>query len=192
MPATTLVEPEADRVNDANWLGLSQFALLLGVFVFASFPQVLLGLQTFVYRDFGLFAYPNAHYLRESLWRGEIPLWNPLNNCGQPFLAQWNTQVLYPPSLFYVLFPLSWSLGVFCLLHLFWGGLGMYFLTERWTGNRLAAAVAGIVFAFNGLMLNSLMAAVQNCDRGFSHRFHGFYLASRGQIVSEAFERVAC
>jgi hypothetical protein len=157
MPSSALVELEADSINDAKWLRPPWFALLLGVLVFASFPQVLLGMQTFVYRDYGLFAYPNAHYFRESFWRGEIPLWNPLNNCGQPFLAQWNTQVLYPPSLFYLLFPLSWSLGVFCLLHLFLGGLGMYFLAERWTGNRLAAAGAGIAFAFNGLMLNSLM-----------------------------------
>ena len=56
---------------------------------------------------------------RESFWRGEMPLWNPYNNCGLPFLAQWNTLALYPGSLFYLLLPLSWALGVFCLLHLF-------------------------------------------------------------------------
>ena len=33
----------------------------------------------------------------------------------------------------------------------------MFFLAQRWTQNRPAAAFAGIVFAFNGLMLNSLM-----------------------------------
>ncbi len=59
--------------------------------------------------------------------------------------------------LFYLLLPLSWSLGVFCLLHLFWGGLGMFFLARQWTRNPLAAAFAGIVFSFNGLMLNSLV-----------------------------------
>ncbi len=140
-----------------NWLRPRWFAAILGLFVFASFPQVIAGLQTFVYRDFGYFGYPLAHHLRESFWRGEIPLWNPLNNCGLPFLAQWNTQCLYPPAMFYVLFPLSWSLGVFCLFHMWLGGMGMFFLAERWTGNRLSAAFAGIVFAFNGLMLNCLM-----------------------------------
>src|SRR5205085_524560 len=39
----------------------------------------------------------------------------------------------------------------------FLAGLGMYFLAHNWTGNRLGAAVAGTVFAFNGLTLNSLM-----------------------------------
>ena len=64
---------------------------------------------------------------------------------------------LYPPALIYLLLPLEWSLSFFSLLHLFWAGLGMYCLAHRWTGNRLAAAVAGLIFAFNGLSLNLLM-----------------------------------
>ena len=148
---------KVETVSDDTWLKPRWFAALLAVLTLASFPQVFLGFQTFVYRDFGIFSYPIAYHFRESFWRGEIPLWNPLNNCGAPFLAQWNTQVLYPPALFYLLFPLSWSLGVFCLLHLFLGGWGMFFLARRWTQNHFAAAFAGIVFAFNGLMLNSLV-----------------------------------
>ena len=148
---------KADIANDDNWLTPRRFIVLLAVLTLAAYPQVFLGFQTFVYRDFGLFSYPIAYYWRESFWHGGLPLWNPLNTCGTPFLAQWNTQVLYPPALFYLLFPLSWSLGVFCLLHLFWGGLGMFFLARCWTQNQLAAAFAGIIFAFNGLMLNSLI-----------------------------------
>src|SRR5204863_4679999 len=67
------------------------------------------------------------------------------------------TLVLYPGSLFYLLLPLSWSLAVFCLLHQFLAGMGMFCLASRWTGNRLAASVAGVAFAFNGLTLNCLM-----------------------------------
>jgi membrane protein YfhO len=148
---------QTGSANHDDWLSAPRFAVLLALLVLVTYPQVVLGLQTFVYRDFGIFSYPLAQYFRESFWRGEIPLWNPLNNCGVPFLAQWNTQVLYPPSLFYLLLPLSWSLGVFCLLHLFWGGLGMFLLARDWSRNSLAAAFAGIVFAFNGLTLNSLI-----------------------------------
>jgi len=71
-----------------DWFTPGRFALLLGLFIFASFPQVLLGLEAFVVRDFGFFAYPLAHFQRECFWRGELPLWNPFNNCGVPFLAQ--------------------------------------------------------------------------------------------------------
>ena len=148
---------KAPAASNDGWLTPRRFAGLLALLVLASWPQVWLGWQTFEYRDFGIFSYPIAHYLRESFWRGEIPLWNPLSACGTPFLAQWNTQVLYPPALFYLLLPLSWSLGIFCLLHLFWGGLGMYLLTQAWVQNRWAAAFASIAFMFNGIMLSSLI-----------------------------------
>src|ERR1041384_4516139 len=107
--------------------GPGRFAAFLAMCLFASFAAVLLGKQTFVFRDFGLFSYPVAAFQRDSFWRGEVPLWNPLNYCGVPFLAQWNTMSLYPPALFYMFFPLTWSLPVFSIAHLFWGGLGMYF-----------------------------------------------------------------
>ena len=134
-----------------------RFGIFLALLIFAAFPQVLLGLQTFVARDFGFFAYPLAQFQRECFWSGEIPFWNPYNNCGVPFLAQWNTMPLYPPALIYLLLPLAWSLSFFCLLHLWFAGLGMFFLARRWTGNNFAAAFAGVMFAFNGFTLNLLM-----------------------------------
>jgi hypothetical protein len=147
--------PANPESND--WLTPWRFALLLALCAFASFPQIFLGSQTFVYRDFGYFTYPAASFARECFQRGEFPLWNPYNCCGIPFLAQWNTAALYPPSLIYLTLPLSWSLGVFQVLHLVFGGLGMFFLARRWTNNSFAAAVAGVVFAFNGLSANCLM-----------------------------------
>jgi hypothetical protein len=139
------------------WFTPWRFALLLAVLIFAAFPQVLLGLETFVIRDYGFFAYPLAHFQQECFRHGELPLWDPYNNCGVPFLAQWNTMPLYPASLIYLLLPLPWSLGFFCLLHLWFAGFGMFFLARQWTGNSFAAAFAGVAFAFNGLTLNLLM-----------------------------------
>ena len=134
-----------------------KFGALLALLIFATFPQVILGLESFVARDFGFFAYPLAHFQQECFWRGELPFWNPYNNCGIPFLAQWNTMPLYPPSLLYLTLPLEWSLSFFSLAHLWWAGIGMYFLARRWTGNDFAAAFAGVAFAFNGFTLNLLM-----------------------------------
>jgi hypothetical protein len=135
----------------------ARFGILLALLIFATFPQVILGLETFVARDFGFFAYPLAHFQRDCFWRGELPFWNPYNQCGVPFLAQWNTMPLYPPSLIYLTLPLAWSLSFFCLLHLWFAGIGMFFLARRWTGNNFAAAFAGVAFSFNGFTLNLLM-----------------------------------
>ena len=155
------VEPaghqDPSKTETDGWFVPWRFAVLLALLIAACFPQVVAGLEGFAYLDYGQFSYPLAFYQREAFWRGEVPLWNPLSNCGSPFLAQWNTLPLYPLSLVYLVLPLPWSLSVFCLLHLFLAGVGMYFLAYRWTGNRLAAALGGTAFAFNGMTWYALM-----------------------------------
>jgi len=154
----TAESTDAISRSDLNaWLTPKRFAVLLGLLICVTYPEVILGSATFFHRDFATFGYPLAAYQRACFWRGELPFWTPLSYCGVPFLAQWNTMTLYPLSLFYLLLPLSWSLGVFCLGHLFFAGLGMYFLARRWTGNQLAASVAGLAFTFNAVLLHSLM-----------------------------------
>ncbi len=144
-------------ISADEWFTPGRFGALLALLFCCAFPAVIFGVQTFVLRDYGLYSYPVAHHWRESFWQFELPLWNPLNNCGVPFLAQWSTLVLYPPTLMYMVFPLTWALPVFSLAHLWLGGLGMYFLTRRWTGSSLAGAAAGIILSFNGLSINSLV-----------------------------------
>ena len=151
---------QTPRDDSASWLEAftpGRLVAVIALFLFTLYPGVILGTQSFFFRDFGLFTYPVALFEHESFWHGELPLWNPLNNCGVPFLAQWNTSVCYPLSLLYILFPLPQSLNYFCLFHLVLAGVGMYWLAFRWTQNRLAASVAGLAFGLNGLMLNSLM-----------------------------------
>lgn len=158
MAAELAVKPSAPEVGarTATFSAIRFAAFLSGV-VAVCFHRVLLGWETFFYRDFGVLAFPTIHHAHEAFWRGELPLWNPLSNCGVPFLAQWGTMVLYPFSLVYLVLPLPWSLHVFCLGHLVLAGLGMYRLAERWTGNCWAAGLAGTVFVFNGVTLSSLM-----------------------------------
>src|SRR5665213_83813 len=115
---------------------LARFVLLLAVFVTISFPEIVFGSHTFTYRDEGIFGYPVAYYFRHCFWQGEVPLWNPYNHCGIPFLAQWNTMVCYPLSLFYLLLPMPWSMNYFLIGHVFLAGAGMYLLAHRWYGNR--------------------------------------------------------
>src|SRR5437899_9469598 len=80
--------------GDAEWFTPGRFAFILAACIFAAYPEVVLGVRTFFFRDFGYFGYPLACHHRESFWRCEVPLWNPLSDCGLPFLAQWNTLVL--------------------------------------------------------------------------------------------------
>src|SRR6266581_8606679 len=143
--------------QSVEFLTLPRFAILLAVLLLASFPDVIFGWRSFFTRDFANFGYPLAWHVQQSYGAGEIPMWNPYNYAGLPFLAQWNTLALYPPSLIYILLPLPWSLNFFNLLHLYLGGLGMFCLARRWLRDGRAAGVAGVAYAFSGMMVSSLM-----------------------------------
>lgn len=138
------------------WCTPRGFGCLLGMLLVAMYPAVCFGTDSFFYRDFGVLAWPTVWHHRVAFWRGELPLWNPMSHCGVPFLAQWGTMALYPGTLFYLLLPLPWSLNVFCLAHLWLGGMGMYSLARRHTGAVFGAGVAGIAFSFSGVMLACL------------------------------------
>ena len=61
--------PHEARVSVDQWFTPLRFGLVLALLVFIAYPDVASGSKTFVFRDFGLFGYPLAHYYRESFWR---------------------------------------------------------------------------------------------------------------------------
>ena len=140
-----------------SWYRPRTFAALLALAVIGANHRVVFFGETFGLRDFSIFGYPLALQLQESLRAGELPLWNILSECGHPFLAQWNTMALYPPMLLTALFPLGPALAIFCLVHQYLGGLGMYFLARRWARSGPGAALAGVLYTFDGIMQTALM-----------------------------------
>ncbi|MGC9035044.1 MAG: YfhO family protein [Verrucomicrobiia bacterium] len=143
--------------NDKKIFSTKSFLFLAAGLLIAEYPEVVFLDYTFFFRDFGIFSYPNAAYVRDCFLNHELPLWNPLNEFGIPFLAQWNTMTLYPGNLFFIILPIQWSLAFFNLCHLIFGGVGMFLLTKKLTKNNIAAVIAGIGYQFNGVTLNSLM-----------------------------------
>ena len=71
-----------------EWFAPGRFAFLAACLIVACFPGVIFGSETFFFRDYAIFSYPLADFHKDSFWRGEVPLWNPYNDCGIPFLAQ--------------------------------------------------------------------------------------------------------
>ena len=155
--AVTPPDPSTPRGASTPWVTPARFAVFLLILLGASFPAVLSGSKSFWYSDFSAMALPVAQHLQSSFWQGEWPLWNPLSNCGAPFLAQWGTLACYPFSLLFAVAPLPWSLNLFALGHIFLGGMGMFCLLRRWTAHPGSAAVAGVAYAFNGVSLSCLV-----------------------------------
>jgi hypothetical protein len=145
-------------MSNATWRAeFRRFALLLGALIVVSFPLVVTGFTSFYIRDFAVFGYPLAFFHKASFLNGEFPLWNPFNFCGIPHFAQWNTMLLYPGSLFYLLLPLPWALSLFCLVHQFLAGLGMYRLSRALGSDHAGGTLAGLAYSFGGLTLTCLM-----------------------------------
>ncbi len=97
---------------------------------------------------FDFFAYyrPNAVYAFGRLAHGDLPLWNPSQGVGLPFLATLQTGVLYPPNLLHLLLPAQLAFAVLVALHL---GIAAGFaacLARRLGAGGAGALAAGLLF----------------------------------------------
>lgn len=122
--------------------------------------------QSFVDGDFTGQFVSFAHYQAERLARGEVPLWNPYNLGGHPFLADTQSAVFYPPRLLTIA-ALNLTGGSTparmldalqreVIAHTFLASLLMYAfvrLTLRGQPFRVEAALIGaITFAYGGYL----------------------------------------
>ena len=63
-----------------------------------------------MYDSIGQF-YPWRSYAGASISHGSIPLWNPYQFCGAPFLANSQSAVLYPGNLLFYILPTKAAAG---------------------------------------------------------------------------------
>lgn len=92
--------------------------------------------------------YPWKLILEQALRQGELPLWNPYEMIGLPYLATGQASALYPfTALFLLLGPLR-TYGWYSALHQFLAASLAYLLLRRLGTGRFGAMVAGLVFAF--------------------------------------------
>jgi len=106
--------------------------------------------------DYFTYYRPNAHYAFARLAAGEIPLWNPQQGLGLPFLATLQTGVLYPPNWLHVFLPTQLAFAVLAAAHL---GLaaGLATALARALGaTGWGALAAGLLFGGSNWLLGAL------------------------------------
>ncbi len=79
--------------------------------------------------------------------RGWIPLWNPYSFCGTPLAANDQSAVFYPGNLLFWVLPVWRALGWTAWLHLTLAGWFMALLCLQLGRSRIAAFLAGIIYA---------------------------------------------
>ncbi|MFZ1242006.1 MAG: YfhO family protein, partial [Anaerolineae bacterium] len=100
---------------------------------------------------------PWKTFMRQALAERQLPLWNPYIFSGVPFLAAGQHSALYPLSLLFYILPLPAAYGWFTALQLALTGLNVYILARVFQRSRLAATLAGIVFAFSAFSIASVV-----------------------------------
>ncbi|GAB5489826.1 MAG: hypothetical protein Phog2KO_00410 [Phototrophicaceae bacterium] len=97
-------------------------------------------------------------YQYERMSQGEIPLWNPYNNGGLPFIADTQAAVFYPPRLITIALASlagGWSyyaLELEAILHVLLYSLLMYAFVRRLTGSVWGAFVSAIIVSYGGFV----------------------------------------
>lgn len=94
-------------------------------------------------------------FARGSLARGELPLWNPYEFAGMPFMAGGQSGSLYPLGFLFYLLPVAYAYGPFLALHLFLGGAMLYAFARRLGARPAAALVGALGFAFSAFLVVS-------------------------------------
>ena len=146
--------------RDPDALAVACLAILWLFFFWRLFTPVAADQASLAKGDFSAQFVAFAGYQYQRLSQGEIPLWNPYNNGGLPFIGDTQAAVFYPPR--WITIALSslaggWSYNALQLemtAHVLIYSLLMYLFLRRLTLRRplssLGALLAAIVIAYGG------------------------------------------
>ena len=105
-------------------------AFLLFLTIIFFWRQLILG-QSLYWGDIGLYFLPMQRFLHDQLHQGRLPLWNPYILCGAPYAGNPQTWMLYPSSLFLLIFSPERAISAMVALHVWLAGWGMLAFLRR-------------------------------------------------------------
>lgn len=164
-----------------------------------SSPELEVARPPLVY-DFFSYYRPNAVYAAARLRAGDLPLWNPHQQLGGPFLATLQTGVLYPPNALHLALPSQRAFAWLAAAHLALAAAGALALARACGAGPTGAATAGMLHAGSLQLWSSmwtpptlytaawmpvvLAAALRAVERPSPGRAAGFGLALALQVLA--------
>ncbi|HEX8410666.1 MAG TPA: YfhO family protein [Thermoanaerobaculia bacterium] len=116
--------------------------------------------------------------VRESLRRGEWPLWNPYNLAGHPLAAEAQSAPYSPFTLIACLLPAAVSMSYTAAIALFVAALAAFLLARELGCSEPAAVLAGI-----GWSLSSSVVIYSQTAMGFATAYLPLLLAATRRVV---------
>lgn len=160
-PAATRQAPLIAR----RWSGVALdagavalFLLLPWLYFWRLFTPYAPDQMTLAEGDFNVEFFPVTRAIGAIIRGGELPLWNPWSDGGQPLLADPQMAIWYPLN-----WVLPWlvtdnergslvAYEAFMAFHFFLTAVAMWLLARRVIGSRFGALVAALTFAYSGLL----------------------------------------
>jgi hypothetical protein len=134
------------QVHLSAVLGLLTINLLLFADVLIGSNRVLSSSQADIYLHFAAW----RQFGFDEMRKGHLPLWNPHYLCGNPFLGNFESALLYPLNWHYLWMPLTAAINWGIVFHVFLAG----FFTYLWAVYRgfhpMAAFLSGVIFMWGG------------------------------------------
>ncbi len=94
-------------------------------------------------------------FIRESISNADVPLWNPHQFSGIPFLAAGQQSTLYPFSVLYYVLPLPAAYGWFTVVQLWLAGAFMYLFLRGVGVGRFGSTLTGVVYQLSAFFVIS-------------------------------------
>ncbi len=101
--------------------------------------------------------YPVAKYGGEMLAQGRIPLWNPYQLNGLPFLAVPHSRIFYPPNWLYLWPQTGIAIEVDLVFHWLFAGIGLWLFVRVWGMGHLAGFAAATSFMLSRWLVDALI-----------------------------------
>jgi len=133
--------------------------IFLGTLVLVFFGRVIYSGQTLFGSDFVLYFYSVKKFVREYvLTNGTLPLWNPFQFSGTPFISNIQASMFYPMGLLFYVMPTETAYVWTVVIHCIFGSIFMYLFARTLSTNRAGSLLAAVIFTFNGYFMAHLYA----------------------------------
>jgi hypothetical protein len=127
----------------------------IALLALAMFARPLLRGEVLTFRDHSDYFQPLRYFTAEEVRHFRLPLWNPYNASGEPWLANPQTGVFYPPAWIFLLLPFPTAYVSFLLLHIVLLGCGAFLLFSRFASAR-GAFIGSVILMLCGPTLSML------------------------------------
>lgn len=128
----------------------------VAIFFLAFFAPTLLAGKFLVAGDSFYYSQPMRAAAWDALRRGELPLWTPSVLAGYPLLSMSQLSLAYPLTWGYAVLPARWAEQLYVLAPFLLAPAFAYAYAREVGRSRLAALLAGLAFAYGGMMASKL------------------------------------